>query len=218
MHHQLIKVLALVAAGVSLAACNTTNDVGSIFDGKAGSAEARATMPPSTAETTGSIAPRAKSEAKVDRAETKSEALASEASVPATTAAVAPAPASNEIDLSAARAHFRAGRFAEAEAIFHNAAKMNPRDAEAWLGLAACYDRMRRFELADRAYVQAAAIKGPTSEILNNQGYSYLLRGDMRRARNTLTVAKNKDPDNVYVQNNLQLLDQAERKSKSAAN
>jgi hypothetical protein len=40
----------------------------------------------------------------------------------------------------------------------------------------------------------------------------------MKRARNTLTAAKNKDPDNIYVQNNLQLLEQAERKSKSAAN
>jgi Flp pilus assembly protein TadD len=213
MHHHVIKVLALVAAGVSLAACNTTSEVGSIFDGKPGSAEARATMPPS-AETTGSIAHHAKSETKP---ETKSEALASEASVPATAAAATPAPSSNEDDLAAGRAHFRAGRFAEAEVKFHNAAKMNPHDAEAWLGLAACYDRMRRFELADRAYVQAAAIKGPTSEILNNQGYSYLLRGDMKRARNTLTAAKNKDPGNTYVQNNLQLLDQAERNNKSAA-
>jgi Flp pilus assembly protein TadD len=215
MHHPVIKMLAVVAAGASLAACNTTSDVGSIFDGKAGGAEAHATLPPSTAstETTGSIAHRSKPEA---RAEAKSDAIASEASVPS--AAAAPAPSSNEDDLNAGRAHFRAGRFAEAEAKFHNAAKMNPHDAEAWLGLAACYDRMRRFELADRAYVQAAAIKGPTSEILNNQGYSYLLRGDMKRARNTLTAAKNKDPDNIYVQNNLQLLEQAERKSKSAAN
>jgi Flp pilus assembly protein TadD len=214
MHHHVIKVLALVAAGVSLAACNTTNDVGSIFGGKPGSAEARATMPPS-AETTGSIAQHSKSETKPEaKPETKSEAMAPEASAPASVAA-APAPPSVEEDLSAGRAHFRAGRFAEAEVAFHRAAKMNPRDAEAWLGLAACYDRMRRFELADRAYVQAAAIKGPTSEILNNQGYSYLLRGDMKRARTTLTAAKNKDLDNVYVQNNLQLLDQAERKSAS---
>jgi Flp pilus assembly protein TadD len=211
MHHHVIKMLALVAAGVSLAACNTTTDVGSIFDNKPGSAEARATLPPSaaSAETTGSIAHRPKSE-------TKSDAMASEASVPASASvAAAPAPPSSEEDLSAGRAAFRAGRFAEAEVAFHRAAKMNPHDAEAWLGLAACYDRMRRFELADRAYVQAAAIKGPTSEILNNQGYSYLLRGDMKRARTTLTAAKNKDPGNAYVQNNLQLLDQAERKSAS---
>lgn len=213
MHHQVIKVLALVAAGFSLAGCNTTTDVGSIFDNKPGSAEARATMSSSaaSAETTGSIAHRPKSEAK-----SETSAMASEASVPATASAAAtPAPPSVEEDLSAGRAHFRAGRFAEAEVAFHRAAKMNPHDAEAWLGLAACYDRMRRFELADRAYVQAAAIKGPTSEILNNQGYSYLLRGDMKRARTTLTAAKNKDPGNTYVQNNLQLLDQAERKSAS---
>ena len=60
---------------------------------------------------------------------------------------------------------------------------MHPRDAEAWLGLAASYDRLRRFDLADRAYAQAIGIVGPTAEILNNQGYSYMLRGDYKRAR-----------------------------------
>ncbi len=43
------------------------------------------------------------------------------------------------------------------------------RDAEAWLGLAASYDRLRRFDFADRAYKQAIAVWGPTAEILNNQ-------------------------------------------------
>jgi Flp pilus assembly protein TadD len=57
------------------------------------------------------------------------------------------------------------------------------RDAEAWLGLAASYDRLRRFDLADRAYAQAIGILGPKTEILNNQGYSYMLRGNFKRAR-----------------------------------
>ena len=73
---------------------------------------------------------------------------------------------------------------------------------------------MRRFELADRAYVRAVAINGTTAEILNNQGFSYLLRGDLTRARNMLTAAQKKDPGNQYVQNNLQMLDEKERGTK----
>ena len=74
-------------------------------------------------------------------------------------------------------------------------------------GLAASYDRLRRFDLADRAYAQAIGIVGPTVEILNNQGYSYMLRGDYKRARETLGAAQRKDPGNKYVANNLHLLE-----------
>ena len=69
------------------------------------------------------------------------------------------------------------------------------------------------FDLADRAYAQAIRIAGPTAEILNNQGYSYLLRGDRLRARKTLLAAQAKDPSNPYIQNNLNLLDQSLRDS-----
>ena len=81
--------------------------------------------------------------------------------------------------------------------------------------LAASYDRLRRFDLADRAYAQAIKIVGPTVEILNNQGFSYMLRGDFRRARAKLNEAARKDPDNKYVANNLRLLAKAQRKAKA---
>ncbi len=171
-------------------------------------------------ETTGSITPRAKPE--LPKVEAKAEAKIrgkAEAKTEAKLPSVAPLlPGTDGADdIAKGREQFRAGNYAQAEASFQHGAEMNPRDAEAWLGLAACYDRMRRFELADRAYVQAMSIKGPTSEILNNQGYSYLLRGDLKRARNTLTAAKNKDPGNRYVQNNLQLVAQKERTASAAA-
>ena len=54
-------------------------------------------------------------------------------------------------------------------------------------GLAASYDRLRRFDLADRAYAQAIRSSAPTPEILNNQGFSYMLRGDYGRARAQLS-------------------------------
>jgi Flp pilus assembly protein TadD len=88
------------------------------------------------------------------------------------------------------------------------------RDAEAWLGLAASYDRLKRFDLADRAYQQAIAVWGPTAEILNNQGYSYLLRGDHHNARATLLKASRKDPGNPYILNNLAALEMSEGRAK----
>ena len=51
-------------------------------------------------------------------------------------------------------------------------------------------------------------------EILNNQGFSYMLRGDYRRARAKLLEAEHKDPGNKYVANNLRLLKESARKGK----
>ena len=117
--------------------------------------------------------------------------------------------------LSLGKRHFRAGDFGLAEQYFRKAAELHPRDAEAWLGLAASYDRLRRFDLADRAYAQAIGIVGPTAEILNNQGYSYMLRGDYRTARAKLDAAQRKAPDNPYVKNNMRLLAESARTGKA---
>ncbi|MFZ1210446.1 MAG: tetratricopeptide repeat protein [Pseudolabrys sp.] len=87
-----------------------------------------------------------------------------------------------------------------------------PRLGSAW---AASYDRLRRFDLADRAYGQAVGIVGPTVEILNNQGFSYMLRGDYKSAHAALVAAQRKDPTNKFVQNNLRLLEVSYRKGKS---
>ncbi|MGE0562983.1 MAG: tetratricopeptide repeat protein [Pseudolabrys sp.] len=118
-------------------------------------------------------------------------------------------------DLSLGKRHFRAGSFGLAEQHFRKAVELHPRDAEAWLGLAASYDRLRRFDLADRAYEQAIKIAGPTAEILNNQGYSYMLRGDYKRARAKLAEAQRKAPDNPFVKNNLRLLAESARSGKA---
>ena len=64
-------------------------------------------------------------------------------------------------DLSLGKQHFRQENYGLAEHYFRRAAESHPRDAEAWIGLAAAYDRLRRFDLADRAYKQAIAIMGP---------------------------------------------------------
>ena len=117
--------------------------------------------------------------------------------------------------LNLGKKQYRANNFGLAEKYFRHAAELHPRDAEAWLGLAASYDRLRRFDLADRAYAQAIGIVGPKAEILNNQGYSYMLRGDYKHAREKLTLAQRKEPGNKYVQNNLRLLEESYRKGKA---
>ncbi|MBV8823524.1 MAG: tetratricopeptide repeat protein [Hyphomicrobiales bacterium] len=120
-----------------------------------------------------------------------------------------------ESDLNLGKRHFREGEFGLAEKHFRRAVEKGLPDArdaaEAWLGLAASYDRLRRFELADRAYARAIAIVGPAPEILNNQGYSYLMRGDYAHARVKLNEARAKDPANPHVLANLDLLDRAVR-------
>ena len=118
-------------------------------------------------------------------------------------------------DLSIGKKYYRQGSYGLAERHFRKAAEMRPRDAEVWLGLAAAYDQLKRFDLADRAYTQAIKIVGPLPEVLNNQGFSYMLRGDYRRARATFLAAQAKDPNSPYIANNLKLLDESERKAKA---
>ena len=117
-------------------------------------------------------------------------------------------------DVSFGKKYFNAGNFTLAERHFRRAVELRPRDLDSWVGLAASYDRLRRFELADRAYDQALKIAGPTGEVLNNRGYSYMLRGDYRRARETLLEAQAQDPGNSYIKNNLELLEASVRKNK----
>jgi Tetratricopeptide repeat len=118
-------------------------------------------------------------------------------------------------DLQLGKKYFRANNFGLAEKAFRNAVQKHPRDAEAWVGLAASYDRLRRFDLADRAYGEVVRLIGPTVEVLNDQGFSYMLRGDYARARQKLEQARARDPRNPYVLANLQLLEQSVRERKA---
>jgi Tfp pilus assembly protein PilF len=117
-------------------------------------------------------------------------------------------------DLNMGKQYYRTANYGLAERSFRRAVESRPKDAEAWVGLAASYDQLKRFELADRAYNQTIALIGSTAEVLNNQGYSYMLRGDYGRARATLLAAQAKDPDNPYIQSNLGMLEKATRKRK----
>jgi tetratricopeptide (TPR) repeat protein len=118
-------------------------------------------------------------------------------------------------DLQRGKRYFHSNNFGLAEQSFRSAAEKHPRDAEAWVGLAASYDRLHRFDLADRAYQEAIRLIGRTPEILNNQGFSYMLRGDYARAQKTLREAQLKDPTNPYIQANVRLLEDSGREGKA---
>src|SRR5262249_36465297 len=113
--------------------------------------------------------------------------------------------------LRLAMEYFTRGQYGIAQRYYRDAVEKAPKDVTAWIGLAASYDRLRRFDLADQAYAQAIKLTGETVQILNNQGYSYMLRGDLTRARVKFQKAYELDPTNPTIINNLQLLSSSRR-------
>ena len=195
-------LIAVLASLMLLNGCETSSKLGDLIG-------SRTTV---DQQATGSLADPANDPA-ADPATTASVASITDAAPPATSSGLLGSDPND--DLSLGKKHYRAANFGLAERHFRRAVESHPRDAEAWVGLAASYDRLRRFDLADRAYNQAIAIIGPTPEILNNKGYSYMLRGDYPRARETLLAAQVKDPSSPYIQNNLELLEKSYRRGKA---
>jgi Flp pilus assembly protein TadD len=190
MRSGLARALLVAIAAAWLAGCNTDGSYSKLFDSQTTGADAYASAQPAGDVDTASLGQPAAAESGLLGGDPND-------------------------DLNNGKKYYRAANFGLAEKYFRRAVELHPRDAEAWLGLAASYDRLRRFDLADRAYGQAIGLVGPTVEILNNQGYSYMLRGDYQRAREKLTAAQRQDPRNKFVANNLQLLEDSARKGKA---
>lgn len=110
-------------------------------------------------------------------------------------------------DLVEGKAQFREANFGLAEQHFRKAVELKSDNAEAWMGLAASYDELGRFDFADRAYMQLLKVAGRKPQIVNNMGYSQLLRGNKKKARALLLEAKAGMADQTVVNANLALLD-----------
>lgn len=110
-------------------------------------------------------------------------------------------------DLRLGRAHFVHGDFGLAENYFRRSTEVTPHNGQAWVGLAASYDRLGRFDLAEQAYKKAARLVGRNYVLLNNHGYSYMLRGRYGEARRLLQQAAAMAPGNPTIENNLLVLD-----------
>ena len=126
----------------------------------------------------------------------------------------APLPASSRLDpsqeeLVKAQSHFRNEDYGLAETYFRKAVERNPNNGDAWVGLAASYDRLRRFDLAERAYRVVVQKVGYNVTVHNNLGYHHYLRGDIAKARKHFDAAHELEPNNPYILNNLKLVDAA---------
>ena len=197
MSIRVARVLILVAL-TGLAGCSTAPKLGDTASSEGASATDAASSP----DTTGSIV-----------AQPAEPGPSGEPVAPLATPGLHGDDPNDDAQLG--KKYFRSNNFGLAEKSFRSSVEKHPRDAESWVGLAASYDRLRRFDLADRAYAEAIRIVGPTVEILNDQGFSYMLRGDYARAHKLLERAAARDPGNPYVQANMQLLEESYHQGKA---
>ncbi len=110
--------------------------------------------------------------------------------------------------LAEAKLQFSEGHFGLAVDAYAKTVENDPKNPEAWLGLAASYDQVGRFDEADKAYAKLQELIGPTPSVLNNIGYSHLLRGNLEKSREMFVAALRADPGNPYVLNNIDKLNE----------
>jgi Flp pilus assembly protein TadD len=187
--------LVALACLLQLGGCESSDNLGGLLNLSRGTSQDVAPTSEDDPATTGSLRPPG---------EPSSRAVAKRSAADAA-----------KYDLALGKKYFGSGDFTTAEHYFRRASESDSGDVEAWLGLAACHDRLRRFDLADQAYERATKIAGPSAEILNNWGYSYILRGERAHAREILLKARAQDPSNPYVKNNLELLEASVHKNKA---
>jgi len=113
----------------------------------------------------------------------------------------------SKVFLVSGQGHFKSQNFGLAEESFRKAVEARTDSPSAWLGLAASLDQLGKFNEADTAYRQVSALKSNSARVMNNWGYSFLLRGDYQKARTYLNRAQNIDPTLEEVQGNLHLLE-----------
>ena len=109
-------------------------------------------------------------------------------------------------DLKMGKEQFYDANYGLAEKHFRKAVEMRADDAEAWMGLAASYDQLGRFDFADRAYDQLFKVAGRKPQIVSNYGYSYLLRGDKKKASKLFKEAAASLPNDPRIMANQKLV------------
>jgi Flp pilus assembly protein TadD len=118
--------------------------------------------------------------------------------------------------LKRAKIYFHNQQYGLAEENYRKAVEQSPDDVEAWLGLAASLDHLRRFDLSENAYERVLVLGKDNAIVLNNAGYSQLLRGNIPSARRFLLRAYELQPENPYIINNLKLLAESGEQIKRA--
>ena len=107
--------------------------------------------------------------------------------------------------LAKGRKNFAVGNYGIAVDSFNAAVTLDPESLRALNGLAASYDKLGRFDLAERYYANALEIDPQSSTTLNNLGYSKLLQGELDEALKLFELAGRHSPDNPLIAANTEL-------------
>lgn len=103
------------------------------------------------------------------------------------------------------KAQFASRQYGLAIRSFTVALTNDKRSVPALNGIAASYDMLGRFDVADKFYNRALLIEPRSATVLNNVGYSHLMRGDRATGERFLKLAASIDSKNPVVQVNLML-------------
>ena len=112
------------------------------------------------------------------------------------------------------KAHFVAGQLGLAVNEFQAALVEKPGSVAILNALAATYDRLGRFDLADRYYKQAIALDPKDPKTLNNIAFSLMLRGEPGRAVPLLNLANAETPSDSVIEANLSFAKMLSEKSR----
>lgn len=97
------------------------------------------------------------------------------------------------------------GQFSRAGVLLDQAVVSPDASWQAWNALGIVADQMRDWDSADSAYNAAATLAPDQPEVLNNMGWSLLLRGEWDLARELFERAAVLDPKSARIADNLEL-------------
>ena len=99
----------------------------------------------------------------------------------------------------------KAGKIDAAIDLLNRSTKWPAATWRAWNARGVAADYKRDWTTADAAYAKAAALAPEEAEIVNNQGWSLLLRGDWKNAVGFFERAAARSPKSPRIANNLEL-------------
>lgn len=103
------------------------------------------------------------------------------------------------------RTNFSAGRYGLAANEFQTSLLLEGGRADTYNALGATYDKLSRFDLAQRYYKRALNLNPASAKVLNNFGYSLFLQGKHLEAVRFFERARRHGGKNAVIQSNLQL-------------
>ncbi len=112
-------------------------------------------------------------------------------------------------DMSMARTAFARGNYGIAIDYLESELARSPASLSALNGLGSSYDRLGRYDVAQRYYFRALDLAPQSSLTISNIGYSYLLQGRNPEAEILLQLALRYDAGNMTAAANLHLVREA---------